>query len=213
MIKKVSVISVIIALMSLAPVSAGNGLKLVDFGVKGGITTQKAKFSRSGKHSVYDLSTSSNVGYHLGMISRFNLPLFHIQAEMLYNHTGYDITAIDRTSNGSWTKSKVKINTVELPVLAGLRLLWFRLQAGPQFNLVTETKFSNRGNVNDVEFTKSTMSFLFGLGFDIGRINLDVRYNGQFKRAEQSVQFLNEVTGVNYKSRTGSWTFSMGYTF
>lgn len=196
---------------------ARTGLRMVEFGVKGGLTSQNVKYSHASKHDVFDLGTSSKTGYHLGLVSRINLPLFHIQPEMIFTHTSYDITATPSNPAPSHpaTRSKVKVNTLEMPVVAGLRLLWFRLQAGPQFTLMTETKFSNKGNITDVDVSKPTMSYILGLGFDMRRINIDVRYNGQFKRSTHSVQYYDTTTntGVDYKVKMKKWMFSVAYMF
>lgn len=212
MVKKASVLALVIIMMSGIAARAGGGLRIVELGVKGGLSSQSVKFVDAGKHSQYNLSANSKVGYHLGLISRVNLPLFHIQTEMLYNHNAYDLNVVNKAGT-SFSKSKVKINTLELPVLFGLRMLWFRFQIGPQFNLMTETKFSNAGTVTDVDVSKSTMSFVTGIGFDIGKLNLDVRYNGQFSRPRQSVLVENKTPGVDYRSKMRKWMFSVGYVF
>lgn len=213
MIKKITVLSAVILMFSGVAAQAGNGLRMVEFGVKGGLNSQTAKYVRASKYENFGLSTDPKVGYHLGIISRINLPLFHIQPELLFTHTAYSLKAAPTAASGLTTKSKVKINTLEMPVMAGLRMLWFRLQAGPQFTLMTETKFKHGGNVTDVDVSKPTVSFLLGLGFDIGRLNLDVRYNGQFKRPTHSVQFHDRIEGIDYKTKMRKWMFSMGYVF
>lgn len=196
MIRKLLLITLLTA-FSFAAGAKG----LVSFGVKAGLTTQNLKFANGS-----DLSASSKTGYHFGLVSRVNLLLFHVQPEILYSHNAYDL------SSAGGPASKVNLNTVDVPVLAGLRLLWFRLQAGPMFNVMSESSVADKADITYDKVTKPPVSYLLGVGLDLGKLNIDVRYNGQFKRAEQHIQ-LGQQPVESYKSRFNNWMFSVGVLF
>ncbi len=187
---------------------------LIEFGIKGGVTTQRVNFSNTARYDGGDylLGSSTRGGYHLGIISRINLPLVHFQPEILFNNSGYRINSvIAGESYGS--KSIVRVRTVEVPVLAGMRMMWLRLQAGPMFTVLTEAKTKDRALIRDVHVTKPSVSYLIGLGLDLGRFNVDVRFNGNFSKTTQNILYDNRTMGIDYKSKNKQWMFSVGYMF
>lgn len=207
--KKIIVLA--FTLFLAAGVQAGNGLGLIDLGVKGGVSSQKFKF-KGGGTDLYGIDSHNRTGFHVGVMGRVNLVMFHIQPELIYTRSGYNLDSWAAHSPANGIRTKVRTNTIDMPVLAGLRLLWFRLQAGPVFNLWTDNDTSG-GGVSDITLSQPTMSYMIGLGFDIGKINLDVRYNGQFKRTEHNIQFTDTTPGYTYKSNNRMWLFSVGYMF
>ena len=99
-------------------------------------------------------------------------------------------------------------------VLVGIKLLFLRVFAGPSFNLLTDT--SNKSGKEGVSFnssvTKSAVAFQVGAGVEIGKFNIDIRYDGQFKKPVQTFTF-----GKNYtetvKTKMNSWQLNLGYFF
>lgn len=85
---------------------------------------------------------------------------------------------------------------------------------GPSFNLLTDT--SNKSGKEGVSFnssvTKSAVAFQVGAGVEIGKFNIDIRYDGQFKKPVQTFTF-----GKNYtetvKTKMNSWQLNLGYFF
>ena len=126
------------------------------------------------------------------------------------NNCGYP----DGTMAESDVSAKYSVNTVQLPVLVGIKLLFLRVFAGPSFNLLTDT--SNKSGKEGVSFnssvTKSAVAFQVGAGVEIGKFNIDIRYDGQFKKPVQTFTF-----GKNYtetvKTKMNSWQLNLGYFF
>lgn len=205
---------VLTALLSLLVLAAEAQLKILDLGVKGGLTTQTYKFSGEASHAAYLIDPGTRVGFHFGVMGRVNLAMFHVQPELVYTFSGYNLGVSSKTvwrPDGSETK--VRMNMLDLPVLFGVKLLWFRMQAGPVFSLVTDVTTKGGRLVSDIDISRPFMGYMAGLGCDIGKINLDVRYQGQFKRIKHNVLFSGETLGHTYKSRARSWQFSVGYMF
>ena len=123
---------------------------------------------------VFDISNNLQNGGHLGVYMRLGRTWF-VQPEALYNYYNYQLT-INSVEN------KHNIHTIEVPVLLGVHLVntqmfKIRLMAGPKFNF-------NIGNLNDLTFDTffqeirdTRLALDCGLGLDIWRITLDVRYN------------------------------------
>lgn len=190
--------------------SANARLPLIDFGIKGGVTTQNVDFKRGHLDADYIFSTSNKTGWHVGIQTRVNLMMFHIQPEILYSHTAYNMKLAPSASSTDLSSTKVKMNNIDVPVLFGVKMLMFRFQAGPVFSLMTEDKVSGGKFLQEVTIKKPTVSYALGFGADLSRFTADVRYNGYFSRADQT--FL-VGKGYELKSRISSWTFSLGYMF
>ena len=191
---------------------SASGQRPIEFGVKAGINTENIDIVHPSS-GAFILSTDAKVGYQVGIMSRVNLAMFHIQPELLYNMHRYSMYATAKDSDER-TKSDVRINTMEVPVLLGMRLLMLRVNAGPVFNVMTDTSVKNGSAGHSVMTTRPSVSYMLGVGLDLGKLNLDVRYNGQFSRSEQSILIPStDPQGKDYKVKIRTWMFSIGYMF
>ena len=198
-------------LSCLAVGAMAQGLKPISFGVKAGIISDNIDILKSGKDELKSIFSDPKTGWQLGLTSRINLAMFHIQPEILFNMNRYDLRTEMET--GGVATADVKINTVDVPVLFGLRLLMLRLQAGPTFNLLTDTKVKNSaGAIHYVKADRPSVSYTLGLGLDLFGVNLDARYNGTFERMKQDIQ-VGDGNTTSYKTKFNSWMFSIGYMF
>ena len=59
---------------------------------------------------------------------------------------------------------------------------------------------------------QAAVAFQVGAGVEIGKFNIDIRYDGQFKKPVQTFTF-----GKNYtetvKTKMNSWQLNLGYFF
>lgn len=202
------------ALLLAAATAGAQGL--ISLGIKAGATVESTKYSGKNAQPNYKLEPDSRMGFHVGVVGRLNLAIFHVQPEIIYTRSGYNIDALSKSGIPGVdrvSETKIRTNRLDMPILAGLRLAWFRFQAGPVFSLMTDASAKGGDFIDDIDISRPTVSFMAGVGFDIGKINLDVRYHGNFNRYENGISF-NGVTNAHvYKSRHNSWLFSVGYLF
>lgn len=183
----------------------------INFGIKAGVITDNIEILKGNKSGSY-LTSDATLGWQVGLVSRVNLPMFHIQPEILFNMHRYDLES--NADGGNISQAEVKLNTVDVPIMLGLRLLMLRFQAGPVFNLMTETKVkNNRGESYFVDIDRPSVSFAAGVGVDIWKFNIDARYNGNFSKVRQDIQIGQDGDNYNYRSKFNNWTFSLGYMF
>ncbi len=183
----------------------------INFGIKAGVITDNIEILKGNKIGE-GLMSDANLGWQVGLVSRVNLPMFHIQPEILFNMHRYDLES--NADGGNISQAEVKLNTVDVPIMLGLRLLMLRFQAGPVFNLMTETKVkNNRGESYFVDIDRPSVSFAAGVGVDIWKFNIDARYNGNFSKVRQDIQIGQDGDNYNYRSKFNNWTFSLGYMF
>lgn len=198
----------IIAATLLATAGA-NAMGPIDFGIKAGLNTGNFDLNKKTFSDAYRLLSNAKTGYHAGAFMRLNFLAFHVQPELVYNWNGYDITTIPTGLDGE-KKSKVKVQTLEVPVLAGIDILFLRVNAGPVFNIMTKSSTS-KGTIENVDTMKPTVSFAAGVGVDLMKFSFDVRYCGQFTKTDSTITIGNET--LDYKNNFQGWQFSLGYKF
>ena len=209
--------SALVSLFLLSGLLAGaqGRIKLVQFGLKAGVNTQTTELIRPNADN-YAFSTDNRSGFHIGLQSRVNLAMFHIQPEIVYSMNKYKLAG-DPIGDGTLpeTRAKVRINTWDFPILFGVKALFFRFQAGPVFNLSTQNSIVPESKtVPSILYSRSSVSYMVGIGVDIIRkVTLDVRYHGQFKRPVQGILIDGMEQERVIRTRTRNWTFSLGYMF
>lgn len=189
------------------------GGPLVEFGVKAGINTGNFDLNKINFNNAYYLVNEARTGYHAGVFMRLDFVALHLQPEFNYNFNRYDMKVLGHGDSATQSTNKVRVQTFEVPVLVGFDLLFLRFNAGPVFNVWNDTSMkSGATTVADVDITKPSVSWAAGLGVDLMKVSLDIRYNGQFKRADQNIS-ISESDAFNFKNNFRGWTFSVGYTF
>lgn len=205
----------VLAFTAIFALSAQAQLPFIDFGVKVGINNLDHKFNSNSAITdglnTYGFKTDDKVGWHIGGQARINLMMFHIQPEILFSHNAYDMDLAHLASTGI-SSTKVKVNSIDVPLLFGVKMLIFRVQVGPMFTIMTDAKTSG-GLVNDVSMSKPAASYLIGVGADLSRFTVDVRYNGHFSRTRQTFTVDGVNTASTHHSRDKGLTFSLGYLF
>ena len=156
---------------------AGNYNTSLGFDENWNFDTEKLKFKNETAH-----------GFSVGLFLRAGKRLF-VQSELMYNFMISNAnTVTERKTNGvqatEINKSNIHQNTLTLPVLFGVKLVRtnffnMRLMTGPRFRFNISSKYNAASGDVDISATprKWQLGFEAGLGFDLGRITIDGRYN------------------------------------
>ena len=208
--KRIVLLSVFVAAVVFAT-GAVSAQRIVSLGVKGGITTQHAKFYGDKE---FTPSGTTGVGGHAALFGRVSLLGIHVQPELMYSYTSYKlggrVTLDDMVFR---TDGTVRMHSLDFPVAVGLKFLWFRFQAGPQFNLLSEARIAKSTTIKDIKITVPHVSYIAGVGFDLMKFSLDVRYHGYFGRATQAVVHKDLGFSAENKVQLSNWMVSLGYRF
>ncbi|MFI3279539.1 MAG: outer membrane beta-barrel protein [Rikenellaceae bacterium] len=146
----------------------------------------------------------SNLGYQAGITAGIDLAIIEVGAELLWVHNRMDVDGYD-------SDNYITSNSIELPVLASLRILGpLSIKAGPSFILYNEGKAHYGDGFEYLGSVKSNLGYVVGLGANIWKLTLDVRYNGQF---EKGTVLGYEVTDADYNINCNSFSASIGYRF
>lgn len=181
----------------------------LEFGVKAGVNTGNFDLSKKTFGESFWLINEARTGFNAGVFMRLNFVGVHVQPEFMYNWNRYDMAVLER-GGGEENTTKVRHQTLEVPVFVGFDVLFLRLGAGPVFNIMNRTSTMS-GALADVDILKPSVSYTIGGGVDIMKISLDIRYNGQFKKSTQHITI--DKQDHTFKNNFSGWTFSLGYTF
>ena len=196
-------------------------------GIKGGVNLSKLSFGNfittgvngNGSPTVQvdgqtfrnNLSDSfgSKTGTSFGIYTRFGRNLF-IQPELLYSTKAGTFGII---RNGQTETATITTTSFDVPVLLGIKGGPIRVMAGPivSFRIDDNQKLGQalsqytNGTLNDA-WAKAYYGYQVGGGLDIGKLGLDVRYEGNLSDVAQ----INDSSG-KFSQRLKSWQVTLAY--
>lgn len=162
----------------------------IHIGIKGGGNFSDLSLSET------IIDSKNSLGYHAGVFTRLDISRLYVQGELLYSQK------TSKIEKGSLGATKVKWNSIEVPVMVGFHLLksekaTFRIFGGGVYSYVVNDKATllNQVSQSFQKFDKSNVGFQAGVGADIGRLTLDLKYKGaltnissDFKARPTSIQ-------------------------
>lgn len=193
------------------------GLVKVNYGVKFGLNFDRKdpQLSRPDSGGETQYKFSKNTGFHFGAATRISiLHAFHIQPEILYNHSGYDMTLATGNPSSSvapvrMDEVKVRTNRISVPMLLGTQIAIIRVQAGPVFNIWSKSNTDSKlAGYNTVEVNYPSVGYMIGVGLSLWKLDIDARLDGNFKRPRQ--HFPNNA---QTKLSRNNITLGVGYMF
>ncbi|MCF4102500.1 PorT family protein [Gillisia sp. M10.2A] len=183
---------------------SGTAMAQSSFGIKGGLN-----YGATGDYENYsqvadDVTTIENgkekTGYHLGVFGKFEVVGIFIQPELVYTRLNTEYNTFD-----------YKIDKIDAPLLVGLNVLGpLNIKAGPSFQYILNNDFENSAlKVSKVD-NEITLGYQLGAGLNLGRLGLDLRYEGAFK---ENNAFGEMASDNNFKidSRPSQWILSLSY--
>ncbi len=176
----------------------------VNFGPKVGINYSRLSFSGADRR----ISNRYATGYQGGAFLRINFNRFYVQPEALFNEKGSKLSFDAAPANevGSRISGKVKLQSLDIPLLLGVKLIDsklfnLRIAAGPMYSRQLKDRSAILNNLlPDSRFRRNQYGYQAGLGIDLANLTLDARYEGGFQK------IVPELGG-----RPGSFTFSVGF--
>jgi hypothetical protein len=206
---------IFIAIASFFLVQVSNA-QLFNWGIKGGIGFSSLSINDltdiSDGSDVYDLITGDGVmGYHLGIQTRIKIAMIYIQPELYWNAGGGTIEQI--MDGGATEILEVKFNRMDLPLLVGAKLGPIRLNIGPVGSYVISE--NNDGSTADFDYElyldAMNWGWQGGIGVDLSKLSLDVRYEGSLSDLSDSVP--EALQDYNMDPRPSQWIITLGYWF
>ncbi len=181
----------------------------IKFGIRGGINSYRVKFVEF-ENSDYRITVpkDATMGLHFGFISQIELFNLFIQPELLFTSNKNDIIIEDLISNDEQL-TQHKFNKLDIPVLVGAKLGALKIGVGPVGSILLRSK-SELFKITEYEqkFNNMTFGFQAGVGLDIGKLTVDLKYEGNLSKFGNGLTFQDHT--FDFDQRPKQIIFSIG---
>tara|TARA_R110002050_G_scaffold5292_1_gene23907 strand:- start:9512 stop:10147 length:636 start_codon:yes stop_codon:yes gene_type:complete len=117
-----------------------------------------------------------NVGYHFGLFGKIGTEIY-FKPELVYTSTKSD-----------YNDDSFKMQKIDAPLLVGLKVIGpISVFGGPSFQYILDSEFDGIA-INDIK-NDFSVGLNFGIGLNLNKIGIDLRYERGFSDNEAS--FLN----------------------
>lgn len=191
------------ALTAVHGQSAKLGIKGgLNFGATGNITTINNQ----------NFDGDNRLGYHIGALAQVKFAGIFLQPEIVYTQLTTDYNSFEDISTLDYTLSKI-----DIPILVGFDIAGpLNVKIGPAFQYILNNELDlNEFTTQDPE-NNFTVGYQLGLGVQLGRLGLDLRYEGAFSENDTSITSDITTTAINQftiDSRPTQWILSVSYMF
>lgn len=169
--------------------------------------------------SAFNFKDNENrsLGFVGGVYMRFGRK-FYVQPEFLISQKGGAFNVYKDGLTNPEGQLDVRFSNLDVPVLLGWRLgRILRINAGPMASLrlgsgkIGESFRQYTGQDGGV-FLNEGLAFGYqaGVGLDLGRISLDVRYEGNLTEVAK-IQFNNTTTAAQFGRQNNLWQATVGF--
>jgi len=183
----------------------------LDFGLKGGLNLTNISLDTEAGDYQITSNPRSQVGYHFGGLMRVSLFGIFIQPELVFTSIATEYTVTELTTEIP-NIAKQRIGRVDLPVVIGARLGTLRLGLGPVASIIVSDK-SDLTYITGYETSlkSATFGYQVGGGFDIWKLGLDIRYEGNLSKLGDQIVIGGQP--INFDTRARQIIFSLSYSF
>ena len=165
-------------------------------GIKGGLSSTDLSPSSviildQGDAQQFKLDVAdAKYGFHLGFFIQGQIGGFFIQPEIIFNSASVDYRLEDLQGGGPVLIKDEVYQNLDLPLLIGAKVGFLRLGAGPVGHLFldsTSDLFDLEGY--DQAFDAMTLGWQAGIGLDIWKLHIDLKYEGNFDNFGEHIVF------------------------
>jgi len=184
-----------------------------NFGIKAGLSSENLGFEEIQTNGLRLAIKDAAYGFHLGLFARaYPGARLFIQPELLFNSNTVDFTVNDIADGLVNKVLHEKYQNLDIPLLVGLKFGPLRLDAGPVGHIHIASK-SELGEISNYSkrFKDFTVGYQAGLGLDIWKILLDVRYEGNFTNFGDHMRIGGQE--IAFSQNPNRWVISAGFAF
>jgi Outer membrane protein beta-barrel domain len=185
----------------------------IRFGFRGGLSSSQLNSETIQQNGVSVAIKDANYGYHLGVFGRLKFgDHWYLQSEAMFNSSSVDFEVTDF---GDGLVNKVlteKYRNLDIPLMVGYKLGPLRAEAGPTGHVYVASKseLEEIGSY-DRRFNDFNLGYQAGLGLDIWKLTLDLRYEGNFEKFGSHMNIGGEQ--INFTQRPARWLMTVGFSF
>ncbi len=188
----------------------------VKFGIRGGLSTtqlneEKISLSNGGLETLGLAIKDADYGVHLGVFLQGKIGAFVIQPEVLFNSSSVNFR-VDGSGQSFDQVFKEKYQFIDIPVLLGAKFGPLRLNAGPVGHIfVNSSSDLLQFDQYKQHFETLTLGWQGGIGLDIWSLLIDLRYEGNFNKFGDHIQFGGNQ--YQFSQTPGRFIASVGIAF
>lgn len=192
------------------------------FGLKGGVNLSNITgndLTLGSGGTPFNLKDNDNrsTGFAGGIYMRFGRR-FYFQPEVLLSQKGGKFNVYKEGLTNEQGQLDVRFSNIDFPVLFGVRIARFlRINAGP----VASLRMAGNGKIRE-SFQQYTgpngntayrdgvsYGYQAGAGIDLGRLSLDVRYEGNLNDIVR-INYQNQTTATQFGRKSNLWQATLG---
>lgn len=154
----------------------------------------------------------SSVGFHAGLFARVSFLGFYVQPEALFTSTSGQIVINEPGSTTVNAVQEITYNKLDVPVMLGFKVgNIFRINAGPSFSLLLNRDARKEGTTAEIvgNYKDATVGYQLGIGFDISRLILDLRYENNLSALGDELTIAGQTFDTDIRNRL--FILSLGY--
>lgn len=161
------------------------------------------------------IKTQFQSGFHIVAFSRIGKRLY-FAPELLYTLSGGTFTNEGSNPDSSWTKQKVTVGSLDIPLLIGFKiirtkLIKWRIELGPVASFVVNKKIKNfddlTGPIETASINSANWFILAGTGIDLWFLTLDIRYQYGFN------SLIKDIENYDFNTKNNMVVVTLGFKF
>ncbi len=193
--------------------------KWLTFGLRAGISTSDISADDLmviNSDSANELGLSikeAKYGIHFGAMLRIGHK-FYVEPGLYFNSNTVDFSVeeVDGFGNTVSTIRSESYQDLDIPLLFGLKFGPIRLNAGP----VGHVHINSNSDLIDIDgyeqkFEDMTFGWQGGLGVDLWRLSVDLKYEGNFSKFGEHIHIYGQ--DLNFSDTESRFLLSVGYNF
>ncbi len=151
-------------------------------------------------------------GVHAGAFIQMQLGGFFIQPEILYNSSSINYRLDSLLNDNGDAILKDSYKNIDFPVMLGLKAGVVRLGGGP----VAHIHLNDSGVFGGYQgfkpfFNDLTWGYQLGVGFDLWKLHIDARYEGNFSNLGDYITFFGQK--FDFDTKDNRLIASIGFSF
>lgn len=154
-----------------------------EIGVRAGLSSMDIDpntiLLQNGDNDIHVSVDNANYGFHFGLYSRISFLGIYVEPNFLFNSSSVDYNLREEIFDTGVINSvrSESYNNLDIPLLVGCKLGFFRVQAGP----VAHIFLNSTSELTDIpglnqKFKDATFGGQIGFGLDIMKVRLDLNY-------------------------------------
>jgi len=155
---------------------------------------------------------SRDLGYKVGLYSRLKIGSIYIQPEVLFTSTGGRIEYTEDINNITSQVIDLSYNRIDVPIMLGKKFgKVFRFNLGPILTYTISDSEDLPSQISELvqSYNDGVVGYQIGIGLDIKKIRLDVKYEGNLTKFGESITVGSNTFDTDY--RPNMFTFGLAF--